>query len=445
MPAWSRQVRPYGGRQMRKPHSPVTLRNVELLTSSGLGFKKHSDMMAVIRETVADMKPYLEHHLALATGDWWTYWTLLEAVRTDRKNEFGHLVPIPGVFHMGLNAQEAVYTWYAPVLEPLWMEVAGKPLPKRLRPLQRKYCLDLICSSWKQMRHAAVALMREKGYCTPDAVMLFQLFDEVIPVSLDLYAAFLQGDADQFEALMFRALAVYIQLGKQNYVHAVLLFIATTEHWRTRHADVYESFRAHLWMFSEEEIELYHSILRGMSEHAANGEQLAHRITVHGATEGMVHDWMVALGVQRGRGGCCKERIRGMEERMKESLLRMLTAVVECEVDTTAEPPPARRPRRGGKCRKKSRTPREWQWRSPVLGTLSDRAYPVALQRCKHIYELPNVDCEGIRRPVGAHEQRPFGSVRLCCGHVCDGRARCDDCWHLLCTVASQVMEGLNV
>jgi hypothetical protein len=151
------------------------------------------------------------------------------------------MVPIPGVFHMGLNAQEAIFAWYQPVTSRLTSAVFGKALLSvPLKALHRKYFLDLLINGWRLCRRDILRRMEEIQEGNIDAILLLNLFEEVVPVALDLYAAFLDGDSSLFESLLLRSLRIYAQLGKENYVNCLLLFIGTTEYWRTHFPEVHE-------------------------------------------------------------------------------------------------------------------------------------------------------------------------------------------------------------
>jgi hypothetical protein len=259
--ALCRVLKPYGGEVVAREGSPVRLDNVRLLkslphklaTSEG-----EHEVLAFMSEALA---PYVSHSYMILTGDWHAYWAAMEAVRC-RREGFEHIVPLPGPFHMGLNMQQAVLEWFLPVLNPLWKSVSGKFFDTPIPPLQRKNALDLLSRSWDRCRAPCVELADSGRYCAVEARMLVEVFDEIIPLSLDLYTCFLFGTWDEYEELLRRALHVFVQFGKVNYVHAVLLFLATVEHWRRTNPELYGCFTRNFHLFSEEEIELYHSTAR---------------------------------------------------------------------------------------------------------------------------------------------------------------------------------------
>jgi len=94
-----------------------------------------------------------------------------------------HLLPIPGVFHIALNAQEGIFEWYEPVLSRLSKAVFRKPiLSVPLHPLHRKYFLDVIITGWRLVRRDVVRLSgsAEKWICP----VLGKVNDRAFPIAL---------------------------------------------------------------------------------------------------------------------------------------------------------------------------------------------------------------------------------------------------------------------
>jgi hypothetical protein len=262
-------------------------------------------MRNVLAEAVAKIGTYLLRRPMLVTGDWHAYWMVFMEVRL-HPEKYGHLVPYPGIFHIALNVCQAIFLWYAPIISWLWESATEKKVPLPIRPLQRKHILDLICRGWRLCRRQLLAQWKKQEECGRDTIMMVHLFEEVLPVALDVYAAFLQGDMDLFESLLLRLLPIFAQFGKSNYVNCILLLIGTLEHWRLHFPDVYSRFRAALPLFSEEEIELLHSTVRDCGEQSRNSEQFALKVNLHGAVKDTVSQWNEALGVPDGSGCLAK-------------------------------------------------------------------------------------------------------------------------------------------
>ena len=425
MEEWSRVVCPYDARRIRHPHGPVTLDGVQLLLSSP-GFHKDEEIEKVFRDAVQLVGLFTFDRLMPVTGDFHVFWVVFRLCRL-HPEEFGHFVPIPGAFHVALNAQQAIFKWYSPVVTRLWGQVSDTIVPLPLRPLQRKNILDLLCRSWRQCRRGILNRLA-KVQCGRDTVMLLHFFEEVLPVSLDIYSAFLNGDADLFDALLLRLLPIFAQFGKQNYVNALVLFIMTTEYWRTIFPDMHKKYRKAFNRFSEEEIELFHSTVHPWSHLCRDSTQLAARITVHGAMKDSMATWNEALGVPERGGGACREWVPDQERTMKRAIEDMFSAVM-----TVPEEPTVARGKEG------------WEWKSSTLGGVNDRAYPLGLQKKECLYGLRYVDMTDRKIQIGS-EGLPGAALHMSgCGHEGRRGALCSACCEVVRHIAVDVISALNV
>ena len=428
MEEWSRVVRPYGGPPLRRPHSPVTLEQVKLLLSSSEGFHKEKEMRSVLEAAVEKIGAYLLRRPMLVTGDWHAYWMVFTEVRL-HPEKYGLLVPFPGIFHVALNACQAIFLWYAPVIGWLWEAATEKKVPMPIRPLQRKHILDLICRAWRLCRKQVLAQLKQHTDCGRDVLLMVHLLEEVLPVALDVYAAFLQGDMDLFESLLLRLLPIFAQFGKPNYVNCILLLIGMLQHWRVHFPDLYCKFRAALPHFSEEVIELFHSTVRYCGDQSRDSEQFALKVTLHGAVQDTVNQWAEALGVPDGSGGSCREWQPGQEIMMRDVIMQTFSAALDCKQPTTLQAQPV--PEKG------------WQWDSATFGVVNDRAYPLALQRNECPYGLRYVKL-GDRKVVQEAfdgKMMPVGG----CGHTNVHGGVCTDCWDAMKYMAAEVLEALHV
>jgi len=433
MEEWCRVVRPYASRTDQHPHSPVTLQGVRLLFSSDRGFHKEQDMEAVLRDAVGRLRDYLETRLMLVTGDWHTYWVVLKAMRLNRE-VYGHLVPIPGAFHIALNAQQAIFQWYEPVVAPLWEAVTGKGIPIPVRALQRKNILDLLCRGWRLCRPSVGKKVATNGECNRDVLLLQHFFEEVLPVALDVYSSFLQGDWDMYESLLLRLLPIFAQFGKQNYVNCSLLLIGTVEHWKAQFPELYARFRGSFNQYSEEEIELFHSTVRYCSKDVKDAEEFAKRINVHGANMASVTEWNDALGVPGRGSGRCREWQADDEIRMRDAIVRMFDAALLSMERTEGSAGTSVSPHKGKE---------GWEWDSVSLGKVNDRAYPLPLQRNASVYGLAYVDISEHKVAAGQFDGKllhPSG-----CGHNGRRGECCMSCLRLISFIGSEVMSALHV
>ena len=193
------------------------------------GFHTKEEVREVLDDLATDFCGYLKHQCMIITGDYHAYVAEMEAYREDPV-KFGCIVPVPGAFHVGLNAQEGVFHWFSVVLEPLWKEVSGKTFTIPMPPLQRKYVLDLSRKGWAICREKCTAAIWDKRQSAVEAFLLTKLFDDLIPVALDLYAVYLVGTIAEYERVLLRGLELFMQLGKLHYVLLAVLFVATIQH-----------------------------------------------------------------------------------------------------------------------------------------------------------------------------------------------------------------------
>jgi len=428
MQVWSRIVRPYGGPPVKNPDSPVSLDNVFLLLSSDTGFYSSSTIRQVIMEAGARLQGYLSSKLLITTGDFYAFWGAFELARTASGDNayLRHLVPLPGVFHMGLNAQEAVFTIFKDILSTLCGDVFGRPmLSLPLKPLHRKYFLDLITVGWRLCRREVLRNIETAAVGSVDIIVLLNLFEEIVPVAVDIYSAYLAGDVPLFESLLMRSLRVFSQLGKERYVNCLLLYIMITEHWRSSHPEVYEKYTGSLSSFGEEEIELFHANVRPCTSRVRSSKQLARAITLHGATEAQKQEWLDVMGVPPAAGGHCREHIPDLDVKMKQSISKLFAHALECRSPTARAQEDAE------------------GWVSPTLGKLNDRVFPIPLQRCTHLYKLPTVDVSKFK--MQNEGWLSFRDIAVC-GHP-RGRTRdgCTECGKMLTYIAEEVIAGLRV
>jgi hypothetical protein len=176
------------------------MQNVTLLRCFDNAFKKTADVEAVLAACCTTLAPYLHRQHLVTTGDWYTYSILLHIVHANPA-QFGHLLPIPGAFHIGLNAQQGIFLHYQAVISEVWRTVfPKKKLPPEPSPLERKYALELVCEGWKKCRQYCLNLLANVDKTTFEAILMVQLFEEHLPLSLDVYAIFLSGDFSRYEA-----------------------------------------------------------------------------------------------------------------------------------------------------------------------------------------------------------------------------------------------------
>jgi hypothetical protein len=214
------------------------MKEVTFLDSYNNKFKSISD----IRDVLISVKDKIFRQLAinhvLATGDYHVYRNLLRAVWC--RPGFENVVPIPGAFHIALNAQEALFEWFRPLFLRLWTAAyPKKKFPTPVPPLTRKTFLELLSRVWADTGERCMRHMRKLKEWPAEFVLLRNLFAELIPLSLDIYTVFLMGNFDQYEMMLYRAALLFAQLGKVHYVQCIFTFVATVEHWRRNRPDFF--------------------------------------------------------------------------------------------------------------------------------------------------------------------------------------------------------------
>jgi hypothetical protein len=118
--------------------NPITMENVTLLRSFPNAFKDPADMDTVFSGSCDDLGPLLERQHVIATSDFYPYIHLISRVLAN-PGKYQHVIPIPGAFHVGLNAQDGVLTHYRPVIDIVWSAVFPKKrLDPNPTPLERK-------------------------------------------------------------------------------------------------------------------------------------------------------------------------------------------------------------------------------------------------------------------------------------------------------------------
>jgi hypothetical protein len=351
------------------------------------------------------------------------YWNMLKLVM-QQPDAFSNVVPLPGAFHVMLNAQEAVLKWYRPIVEKLWAAAYPRhKLPWFEVALQRKYILDLLCRGWKDAREWCISLGIRRASWPVEISSIFLLFEEYVPLCLDLYAIFLSGDFDAYERALYRSLFLFAQLGKGHYVQCVLLFVATVQNWRDSCPAFFEAFRKFYKFTSEEEVETFHSRVRKCAVRHRTAEDLARTVNFAGASLGTVMDWCHAAGVKSHHGGLPLDHHPEAVSAVSEAIKRLFEKAMFA-------------PRPAVYTGKST-------WKSSVLGPFSDRMLPLAVQACKGLRGMIGID-------ISKHKVKHKGCVvlgqRTLCGHVVlePGQA-CPQCTNMMREVSKNVLRRVNL
>jgi hypothetical protein len=402
--------------------NPISMKDVTLFRCFDNPFKKDEDMEKVFGECAREFAPYLEHQHMLATGDWHVFWNLLVLVR---KNPalYGHLVPIPGPFHVALNAQEAIFFYYRGIISVIWDAVhPTKAFPIRPTPTERKYILDALCHAWKNCRTSLMRLFNTMDSVSSEAAILVQLFDEFIPLSLDLYAVFLSGDLVAYESLLVRSLRMFAQLGKNHYVLCISIFASEMAHWKKNFPAFYDQLVKNFQHLSEEEIEILHSTLRVHLHVQQNAKETARAVNFCGARAKMMRRWREEKA-KKGHAKCSRSEPfpKGIT-RAIAALKRLFKSAIVCT--TPCEPA------------------EKHEWKSAVFSTFDDHLLPYAMQQA-------NVRLRGCRG-MSSNDRLEFTSFidvkyRRLCGHERNGEDTCGECRNTILQIVREMMHVSQV
>ena len=402
--AISAKLQPYSETAEDAPG--IDMGRVQLLECFENKFKSEDDILEVLTEIVKRLAAYLRDHHMLLTGDFYCFWNVWKFVR-EHPADFWKIVPLPGPFHMGLNAQEVIFLSFRPVLAQIWDAVfPTRAFPLRPSPLQRKYLLEILCRAWKKSRTSCVNLLKNLDSLPLEAAILMPLFDDFIPVSLDLYASFLGSDFAEYDANLLRALKMFMQLGKNHYVLLIAMFQSMLQHWKKEHAELYQSFTSSIRFYSEEEIEVFHSMIRPHIHGQRTAKQVVRTVNYCGATAEMMAEW---IGKRRQKKLAVPQKKADFSALSVTKAVRALKAMFRAVAVIEKPCSPSKKPR---------------EWDSTVLGSFNDHLLPFAMQQAR-------VRIRGCRGTWTEHrvELQLFLDRKFCrlCGHA-SGPGPCGDC-----------------
>lgn len=116
------------------------------------------------------------------------------------KTPVDHLLPIPDLMHVSLNAQEAIIRHGFSILHRMWTAAySNAPFqPFKIRPIRRIALLRMMAESWRRVRvrvTAFLASMKDLGTSTQWVLMgaMIWLFDEAVRLALNAPALLVSG------------------------------------------------------------------------------------------------------------------------------------------------------------------------------------------------------------------------------------------------------------
>jgi hypothetical protein len=414
-------LKPYASERDIGLMKPVSMKEVTFMDCYDNKYKSIKGICTVLTAIRDRLAAHLQTNYVLATGDWHTYSNLLRVVWY--RPGFENIVPIPGAFHIGLNLQEALYDHFDAILSRLWTAAyPGKKVVAEMPPLTRKSFLDLVCRAWKDTRSRCKRHLKSLAEWPVELVAMLNFFDELVPLSLDVYTFFLMGDYDQYEAILYRAALAFAQFGKIHYVQCLFTFLATVHHWRRNRPDFFDQFRKNFKYLSEEPVEVFNGTVKKWAVKCRTSTLMVRAIRFSSFTADGMREWRL-LTTKRCRGRrLCVETNPAITDTVSAEIRRLFSEAVRCK--------------KGAVCVGKSK------WASGLFGEISDRCFPLPLQDSRCLHGMPGVK-------VAKNESCCNGFVTarglLTCGHVDTGAAICMQCKQIMQDISTVVYGTLHL
>ena len=417
-------LQPYGGSDADDSwDNPISMGNVTLFKCYDNPFKKPEDIDAVYVEISQALMASLALYHMPATGDWYAF-SNLYYLRLSNPAQFGHFIPIPGAFHVGLNAQQAVFSTFSPIITQVWKAVfPRKKLDPDPDPRERKFALEIACEAWKKCRTCCLTLVANLDKVPVDVIFMLNFFEEFLPLCLDAYALFLSSDFGRYEEVLLRLLRMFIQLGKNHYVLCTCIFVANLMHWKTHLPNLYCEMRAKLRFCSEEEVEIFHSLIRPHVRSKKSSKEVALEVNAYGGNMKMLQTWRPH---KPKRKGCIRKAAQLTTERILTAS-RTVNAMFKKGISVDSPCTEAEKP---------------GHLLSRVLGEFDESGLPYCLQRasvrlrgCGAIRNEDREECDG---------WVDIGSRRLC-GHGKAGKGSCQACLASTAAVVREMMTQSTI
>ena len=172
---------------------PANLDNTFPLNIMPFHLNSFHGMCSVMTELEPSIRLYLNSHkYCLIAGDWHLYTNLRKWIVKNAEKEYVNgIVPIPGLFHIGLNAQDVIIKKYFPLLSSIWKRVYPKSRTEfsittmKMMPTMRKNFLGSLMNAWNIVKSRILLSMRSRaeiGEMLPiQWVSLHAMFVEFLP------------------------------------------------------------------------------------------------------------------------------------------------------------------------------------------------------------------------------------------------------------------------
>lgn len=266
---------PYRRADLPMGHGPVTLSGIIPLGLEEASMRSSVGVQDQMKRLVRQAAPLLQGGRALfVVGDWTTYRAMKMAVFRNPQ-EFGQLIPWPGAFHIGLNLQLGTIEKFHPIFSRMWSSAypdgpAFPPTAGLLTPTQRRTILEAVDCAWRQTRQDVFQSL-DGCVLPPEGWLMLTLLEWFVPLSLDFYSVYLLGDMDRFRPMLVSAWKAFVHLNKCNYQKLCTIMLSDLNYWEKSRPDIHTFVATSLHHMSEEEIELFHSLIRRWSRPGDRG------------------------------------------------------------------------------------------------------------------------------------------------------------------------------
>ncbi|KAI9091024.1 hypothetical protein DFS34DRAFT_597422 [Phlyctochytrium arcticum] len=237
------------------------------------------------------------HNSFVLAGDFYVWMYASKLLRSPRyKHLEAHVLPVPDIMHVALNAQEAVLVHAWTIIHSLWL--AGYPdventTPINMRPKRRTAMLALAMTAWQECRQELLAAYKKSAASNPEATTvrkamvdtLIAVFEEYIPIAVDCPYLLASGDLLQIKLCLTRLFPLFALLGKKNYVNIILFQLGLLEKLPSLLPnDIAMAFL--FSKFSSEDLEVFHSILRAAIRYQDTNDQVSRKAMLITAMRG---------------------------------------------------------------------------------------------------------------------------------------------------------------
>ncbi|KAJ3265731.1 hypothetical protein HK104_006232, partial [Borealophlyctis nickersoniae] len=260
-----------------------SLKDFRLLDSiDATSFMKNGPLFRDLLVPLLEMaKPYVKVNTLPLVGDFWVwcyafkhFWNT--KATPELSNQRQNVLVWPDS-HVGLNLQQAVLNLAYDIIMPIWLcgfKDAKFNLVK-VRPIRRIAILSYVNLAWLSVRDEIRPHFA--GSHNIITQTLLWLFEEAIPLALDVPTLLSTGDLCVIRKTLGRVLPMFQRLGKPNYVIVTTYALAMIEFFDDSPVHVQSIFKDLIRQLSSEDLEVFHSIVRASTRFCDSHDQQSRR------------------------------------------------------------------------------------------------------------------------------------------------------------------------